>query len=287
MSDFSLFSLFTAGLAFASGVAAYTKPTGDAPEGNPISQPGLMSIVPAGKAFTITWEPTTKGTVSLVLLKGPSENAVPQYAIVEKTDNDGSYAWTPSTDLEPTTDATGYGIQLIDDKTGQYQYTTQFGISNSDYNADESSSSTSEAITSSTAAPGGYGNGWGHDEHGHSQGGWGHSSHNVDGGYTHSAAVTGTASGMTSSHKANGTTSGGSAHPTGYTTKNVTMVAPTGATSSTKTVISSGPTATSNAGTSGSASSPAVPQATDNGAAGMVSSLGGLVLAAGAAVFVL
>ena len=60
----------------------------------------------------ITWNPTTQGTVTLVLLKGPSENAVPQYAIVEKTENDGSYVWTPSTDLEPTTGATGYGIQV-------------------------------------------------------------------------------------------------------------------------------------------------------------------------------
>lgn len=56
MSDFSLFSLFTAGLAFASGVSAWTKPVGATPEGNPISQPGLNSLVPAGKPFTVTWE---------------------------------------------------------------------------------------------------------------------------------------------------------------------------------------------------------------------------------------
>lgn len=62
MSDFSLFSLFTAGLAlFAPLATAYTKPTGDAPQGNPISQPGFMSIVPAGEKFTVTWEPTTQG----------------------------------------------------------------------------------------------------------------------------------------------------------------------------------------------------------------------------------
>lgn len=63
--------------------------------------------------------PTTQGTVSLVLLKGPSENAQPQYAIAEKIPNDGTYVWTPSKDLEPTADATGYGIQLISDKNGQ------------------------------------------------------------------------------------------------------------------------------------------------------------------------
>lgn len=121
MSDFSLFSLFTAGLAlFAPLADAYTKPVGAMPKGNPISQPGLASIVPAGKPFTVVWEPTTQGSVTLVLLKGPSENAEPQYAIAEGVPNSGTYVWTPSKDLEPTEDATGYGIQLICDKNGQY-----------------------------------------------------------------------------------------------------------------------------------------------------------------------
>ncbi|KXT08122.1 hypothetical protein AC579_21 [Pseudocercospora musae] len=151
MSDFSLFSLFTAGLACMIPLtAAYTKPVGDQPKGNPISQPGLNSVVPAGKPFTITWEPTTPGTVTLVLLKGPSENAVPQYPIVEKTENDGSYVWTPKDDLEPTANAQGYGIQLIDDATGQYQYTTQFGISNPDYKKPDASGSSSSSSSSSS-----------------------------------------------------------------------------------------------------------------------------------------
>lgn len=75
--DFSFFSLFTAGLAcLVPFTTAYTKPTGDAPEGNAIYQPGLNSIVPAGENFTVTWDPTTKGTVTLVLLKGPSTNGM-------------------------------------------------------------------------------------------------------------------------------------------------------------------------------------------------------------------
>jgi hypothetical protein len=126
-----MFGLFTAGLAaLAPLVSAYTTPTGDAPKGNPISQPGLNTIVPVGESFTITWEPTTPGTVSLVLLKGPAENLIPVYAIAEKIENSGSYTWEPKSTLEPSEGAKGYGIQLIDDKTGQYQYTTQFGISN-------------------------------------------------------------------------------------------------------------------------------------------------------------
>lgn len=143
----SMFGLFTAGLAaLAPLVSAYTTPTGTEPKGNPISQPGLNTIVPVGESFTITWEPTTEGTVSLVLLKGPAENLIPVYAIAEKIENSGSYTWDPKTTLEGSEGAKGYGIQLIDDKTGQYQYTTQFGISNDH----------KEAAAPSYAAPSSY-----------------------------------------------------------------------------------------------------------------------------------
>ncbi|GAB1732104.1 hypothetical protein NU195Hw_g7836t1 [Hortaea werneckii] len=152
-SDFSLFSLFAAGLACLVPVTnAYTQPTGS-PEGNAIYTPGSTSVVPAGSPYEITWDPTTSGTVTLVLLKGPSNNAVPQYAIVEGIDNSGSYTWTPSEDLSPTDGPTGYGIELIVDATGQYQYSTQFGISNDGYNADSkavASSLTSAASTTIT-----------------------------------------------------------------------------------------------------------------------------------------
>lgn len=126
--DFSLFSLFTAGLAcFAPLVSAYTKPVGSTPKGNPIFTPGLHDIVPVDKPYQIKWNPTTQGTVTLVLLHGPADNAVPLYPIVEKIPNNGKYMWTPSEKLQPSNGDTGYGIQLICDATGQYQYTTQFG----------------------------------------------------------------------------------------------------------------------------------------------------------------
>lgn len=149
----SMFGLFAAGLAaFAPLASAYTTPTGTEPKGNPISQPGLNTIVPVDQDFTITWEPTTEGTVSLVLLKGPAENLIPVYAIAEKIENSGSYTWDPKDTLEPSEGAKGYGIQLIDDKTGQYQYTTQFGISNKDYKQAEAPSSYAAAPSSYAAA---------------------------------------------------------------------------------------------------------------------------------------
>lgn len=114
-------ALFTAGLAaFAPLASAYTTPKGD-PTGNAIYEPGLNSIVPVGKPFTITWEPDTKGKVSLVLLHGPSTNVKPIATIVESIDNTGSYDWTPDTGLAPN--KTYYGIELIVEGTGQYQCT--------------------------------------------------------------------------------------------------------------------------------------------------------------------
>jgi hypothetical protein len=87
-------------------------------------------IVPACKPFSITWQPTTPNTVSVLLLKGPATNVVKfGPSLAEGIANSGSLAWTPSADLEATTGPNGYGIQIIDDVTGQYQYSTQFGIS--------------------------------------------------------------------------------------------------------------------------------------------------------------
>ena len=156
MSPTPLFSILTAGLAcLAPFASAYTTPTGAAPVDNPIYAPGLSSVVPVGTPYNITWQPTTDATVTLVLLKGPATNAVPQYAIVEKIPNLGSYSWTPATDLVPGT--TGYGIQLIDDETGQYQYSTQFGIANPSYSSSSSSSiisaSSTSAVSTSPSAP--------------------------------------------------------------------------------------------------------------------------------------
>lgn len=54
MSDFSLFALFTAGLAcLVPFTTAYTKPVGADPKGNPISEPGLADVVPVGVNYTV------------------------------------------------------------------------------------------------------------------------------------------------------------------------------------------------------------------------------------------
>ena len=120
-----MFSKTSIAALFAGIAAAQHVPVGE-PNGNPITAP-LTQIVPACKEFTITWQPTTPNPVSLVLLRGPAENIKPLSTIVTGITNSGSYKWTPSSGLEA--DVTHYGLQLIDDVTGQFQYSNQFGIS--------------------------------------------------------------------------------------------------------------------------------------------------------------
>jgi len=143
------FAIFSALAAAFTAVSAVTPPVGD-PKGNAIVKPTLNELVPVGKPYTITWIPDTPGTVSLLLLRGPSTNVVPIGApIAEGIENTGTYTWTPGPELEP--DTARYGIQLIVDATGQYQYSTQFGISNPDYEGGESSTTGSATGTATSA----------------------------------------------------------------------------------------------------------------------------------------
>jgi hypothetical protein len=140
--------------ALAALSSAYTIPDepnyNESPTGNAIALPGLNEQVPAGAPYTITWDPTTTGTIDLILLRGPSTNVVPIATIAQDIANTGTFVWTPSTSLVP--DTTHYGILLVVTATGQYQYSTQFGISNPEYSV---SSSSASATTSSAPAPSG------------------------------------------------------------------------------------------------------------------------------------
>lgn len=145
---FSTASLFSAVVAVA---AAYTIP-GTQPdyskgsEGHAIFTPGLQQQVPKCAPFDITWSKDAGDKVTLVLLRGPSTNVQPIATIADSIENTGSYSWTPSTGLE--VDTTHYGILLIVEGSGVYQYSTQFGIS-----AGECSSSSTTAAETTTAAP--------------------------------------------------------------------------------------------------------------------------------------
>ena len=82
-------------------------------------------------------QPTSKekGPISIVLLRGPSDLAEEFQCIVNSIENTGSYSWNVPKDLE--VDASHYGLKIIVDKTGDYQYSTQFGIKKGDNEKEE------------------------------------------------------------------------------------------------------------------------------------------------------
>ncbi|KAF2404601.1 hypothetical protein EJ06DRAFT_212469 [Trichodelitschia bisporula] len=137
--------VLAAGAALAS---AYTTPVAQCTDScNPIAKPGLQEAVPAGTTYTITWTPTTPGTVTILLLRGPAENIKPLGPLVEGYANSGTFSWAVSSSLEA--DVTHYGLQIINDADGTYQFSTQFGISNSGY----SGSASASASTTDSAYP--------------------------------------------------------------------------------------------------------------------------------------
>ncbi|KAL8737520.1 MAG: hypothetical protein Q9181_001598 [Wetmoreana brouardii] len=131
-----------AGVVAGQGCAA----KGTVQAGNPIHRP-LNEVVTAGTPFTITWTNTTAGPVSLELLRGPSTNVVPIGCIAENIPNTGAFVYTFPTSLTP--DVTHYGLRIIDDKTQEFQYSTQFGIRNDVVH--QTSTSSSYAVTQGTS----------------------------------------------------------------------------------------------------------------------------------------
>ncbi|KAJ5929158.1 differential expressed balu-42 [Penicillium verhagenii] len=140
------FSTATVISSLAAFAAAYTQPDySKDPAGNAITYPGLQQQVPEGKPFEITWTPTVGDYISLVLLEGPSTDVKPIQTIVENIKNSGSYWWTPSTSLTPQ--STHYGLLLVVEGTGAYQYSTQFGLTAAAGSSSVSSSASTAAAT--------------------------------------------------------------------------------------------------------------------------------------------
>ncbi|GBF64549.1 hypothetical protein TMEN_7265 [Trichophyton mentagrophytes] len=114
--------------AFAATVSAVTPPNyTQQPSGNPITTPGLGERVPVGQVFTISWQPTTQKPVSLMLLHGCPNNCKPIATLAEGIPNSGSLPWTPEDGL---VDDDAYGLLIVVEGTGEYQYSTQFGVKN-------------------------------------------------------------------------------------------------------------------------------------------------------------
>ncbi|KIW64412.1 hypothetical protein PV04_09346 [Phialophora macrospora] len=148
------FLLLAAGLATVAH--AFTQPKDQT--WGALLTPDTSDPVTQGKAFSVTWDPAdhpTDGvTVSLVLCHGPGSNCVlADSAIAEGIPaSQKSFDWNVPCDLAPGTQSTstGYGMLIIVDGTGEFQYSTQFSVLKND--ACASSDSTSSGSASASAS---------------------------------------------------------------------------------------------------------------------------------------
>ncbi|KAK9454168.1 Ser-Thr-rich glycosyl-phosphatidyl-inositol-anchored membrane family-domain-containing protein [Dipodascopsis uninucleata] len=92
---------------------------------NPISSPGSGDVLTAGKPFLLEWSSTSNHSISLFLKKGKPENLRSVLTIITHLPNTGIVRWTPPTHVYSGYD---YCIQILDDETGDINYSTHFAI---------------------------------------------------------------------------------------------------------------------------------------------------------------
>jgi len=112
---------------------------------NPITKPDGSEPIVAGKSYTVTWEPTTEGPVTLKLRQGPSTNLKDVLTITTDDSNSGSYTWTPSSSLPA---GENYAIQ-ISDASGNVNYTPLLTVDSSASGSAYPSETASETESSS------------------------------------------------------------------------------------------------------------------------------------------
>ncbi|TID19526.1 GPI anchored serine-threonine rich protein [Venturia nashicola] len=142
-------STLLAAIASALTLTSATTLTPRQTKNNAIYTPGLNELVPVGTPYQITWKPDVPGLVNIYLLRGPAENLKVLSTIAEDIPNTGSYSWTPDTTLED--DKTHYGLNLtMPAVPGEFQYSTQFGISNPNPKHEDTETGSSSAGSNGT-----------------------------------------------------------------------------------------------------------------------------------------
>lgn len=140
-------SILASALTAAVAVVAQTGSTA-----NPFTKSDYSGIT-AGTPITITWTPTTDGTVTIELVRGDPLNLNLVSVIQSDLENSGSYEWTPDVSIVQGSD---YALKIIDDNdSDNYNYTPQFTI-DSDFTSTSSAVptlTTSDVETTTTAEP--------------------------------------------------------------------------------------------------------------------------------------
>ncbi|OQD78614.1 hypothetical protein PENDEC_c001G00400 [Penicillium decumbens] len=112
-------------------------------QANPFNIPANGYTFAVGKPTTLTWQPTTGGTVSLRLQQGEVTTANDGTPIASNIPNDGSYTWTVPSDVNRD----WYTIEIIsDDNSDNYNFLPRFAVNG----ASEATTSSAPATTSAT-----------------------------------------------------------------------------------------------------------------------------------------
>ncbi|OQE44257.1 hypothetical protein PENCOP_c002G08729 [Penicillium coprophilum] len=116
---------------------------------NPFSIPVDGYTFKTGEPTALKWEPTTDGTVSLILQWGAVMTGNSGTVIASNLDNDGSYTWDVPSSLAAQPD---YTIKIVSDEdSDDYNYIGRFTVEGSTVSVSSSSaSSTTESSTESS-----------------------------------------------------------------------------------------------------------------------------------------
>ncbi|KAJ5806203.1 Ser-Thr-rich glycosyl-phosphatidyl-inositol-anchored membrane family-domain-containing protein [Penicillium pulvis] len=214
---------------------------------NPFSNPSGGYVFTAGDATTLTWDPTTSGTVSLRLQWGSVTTAESGDAIASDIDNSGSYTWDVPTDLVKGRE---YTIEILDDSdSSDYNFLPYFTVAGATATASATATSTSSSASTTSEA-------------------------------TSTSSASSSTTSSTSSSSSSTSTSSTSTKSAATTMSTVTSTS--ASTKSTASTASS--TSSSSSSSSGSASSTASQTSVPTNAAGMTRvSAGMLAVVAGAA----
>ncbi|KAK1139100.1 hypothetical protein N8T08_001286 [Aspergillus melleus] len=117
---------------------------------NPFNIPKDGYSFKTGEPTTLTWAPTTEGTVTLRLQWGGVLTPNSGTAIAKSISNSGSFTWTPPSDLAAQPD---YTVEIIsDDDTSEVNYLPRFVVAGATVHTTKSSTTSTASATTSTEA---------------------------------------------------------------------------------------------------------------------------------------
>jgi hypothetical protein len=136
MLSFAKAVIFYAFVAYASAANVITSVTAS------------TNLVP-GQPFTITWQPDSSSTISLILRKGDASNLDTVGYIANNIPNTGTYTWYPENTLPGGSD---YALEILS-TDGTPNYSHFFGISNAGVTASATTGGSTSAAIKTTTLP--------------------------------------------------------------------------------------------------------------------------------------